>query len=322
LKAVYIERGGQLAVKDLAEPSPAPGRTLIRVKAVGVNFADCMARQGLYPDAPPRPFVPGYEVAGETADGRRVMAMTRFGGYAEVVEVPDDQVFDIPESFSFEEAAGFMVQGLTAGFAMFGYGPLLAGDRVLIQAAAGGVGLCAVQIGLAHGAVLFGTAGSDEKCRKLAEMGVAHPINYRKEDWPRRVRDLGGKLDLVLDSLGGPAIPQGLALLAPGGRLIAFGVAGGSGMGPIRWAADLIQGAFLPVLPLLANSKALIGLNMLRMADHPERIRLVFERLLELVSKGKLRPHIGATFPLDEAHKALELLESRNSVGKVVLTVI
>ncbi len=321
MKAVVIDRSGRLVVEEHYDPVPGPGQTLVRVRAVGVNFADCLARQGIYPDAPPRPFVPGYEVAGDTPDGRRVMAFTRFGGYAEVVVVPDDQIFPVPEGFSYEEAAGFLVNSITAGVAMLGYGPLGAGDRVLIHAAAGGVGLAAVQMGLANGAEIFGTVGSEEKCGALAEMGVAHPINYRKEDWASRVRALGGNLDLVLDSLGGASIHKGIALLRPGGRLVAFGVAAGAGKGKLGFLAAIAQGSFISIIPLLMRSKALIGLNLLALSENPDRFRAVLPSLLSLVAAGKLRPHVGATFPLSDAMKAHEFLESRKSIGKVVLTI-
>lgn len=321
MRAVVIDRSGRLVIEHRPEPEPAPGQTLIRVRAAGVNFADILARQGLYPDAPPRPFVPGYEVAGDTPDGRRVVAFTRFGGYSEAVVVPDDEVLPLPEGYSYEEGAGFLVTGATAAVAMLGYGPLREGDRVLIHAAAGGVGMAAVQIGLAHGAELFGTAGSDEKCQALADLGVAHPINYRKEDWPSRVGALGGNLDLVLDSLGGASIRKGLALLRPGGRLVAFGVAAGAGKGPLGFLAAMSQGALLPVYPLLMRSKALIGLNLLALAENPGRFRHALEPLKSLVAAGKLRPHIGARFPLERAIEAHRLIESRTTIGKVVLTV-
>lgn len=320
MRVIVIDRGGRLVVEHRPEPAPGPGQTLVKVRAAGVNFADCLARQGLYPDAPPRPFVPGYEIAGDTPDGRKVMAFTRFGGYAEAVVVPDDQVFPVPEGFSYEEAAGFLVTSVTAGVAMLGYGPLRAGDRVLIHAAAGGVGMAAVQIGLAHGVEIFGTAGSDAKCQALSEMGVAHPINYRTQDWVSRVRALGGNLDLVLDSLGGASIRAGLDLLRPGGRVVAFGVASGAGKGPLGFLASLAQGAFLPVYPLLMRSKALIGLNLLALSENQGRFRETLAPMEALVAAGKLRPHIGATFPLAETLKAHQAIESRQTIGKVVLT--
>lgn len=321
MRAIVIDRRGRLVIEQRPDPTPGPGQTLIRVRAVGVNFADCLARQGLYPDAPPRPFVPGYEIAGDTPDGRKVMAFTRFGGYAEAVAVPDDQIFPIPDGFSYEEAAGFLVTSITAGMAMLGYGPLRPGDRVLIHAAAGGVGLAAVQIGLAYGTEIFGTAGSDAKCRFLAERGVAHPINYLAQDWVAHVRSLGGDLDLVLDSLGGSSIRKGLDLLRPGGRVVAFGVAAGAGKGPLGFVRALAPGAFLPVYPLLARSKALIGLNLLAMGTRGGRLREILQPLEGLVAAGKLRPHIGATFPLADALQAHQAIESRQTVGKVVLTV-
>src|SRR5256884_3677617 len=217
MRSVWITRTGPpeaLEVRDGAEPTPGPGQALVRVRAIGVNFADVMARLGLYPDAPPRPCVVGYEVAGtverlgpgvdgDLSVGRRVVALTRFGGYAEAIAVPTRQVFPMPERMSFEEAAAIPVNYLTAVLMLRHFGNVQAGDRVMVHAAAGGVGMAAIQLCRIAGAEVIGTA-SAAKHAVLREAGVTHAIDYRTRDFEQEVKPLTGRRggDLLLDATG------------------------------------------------------------------------------------------------------------------------
>src|SRR5881409_1787936 len=239
MRSVWITRTGPpevLEVRDGPDPVPGPGQALVRVRASGVNFADVSARLGFYPDAPRRPCVVGYEVAGtverlgagvdgDLAVGRRVVALTRFGGYAEAVAVPAGQVFPMPERMSFEEAAAVPVNYLTAVLMLRHFGNVRAGDRVLVHAAAGGVGMAAIQLCRIAGADVIGTA-SAAKHALLREAGVAHAIDYRTEDFEAAVRRLtGGRgVDIVLDATG--AFRKSYRCLAPLGRLVCFGLSG------------------------------------------------------------------------------------------------
>src|SRR5437879_10694386 len=246
MRSVWITRTGPpeaLEVRDGPDPVPGPGQALVRVRATGVNFADVMARLGLYPDAPPRPGVVGYAVAGTVerlgpgadgalAAGQRVIALTRFGGYAEAVAVPAAQLFPMPVGMSFEEGAAIPVNYLTAVLMLRHFGNLKRGERVLVHAAAGGVGMAAIQLCRIAGAEVIGTA-SAAKHSQPREAGVAHAIDYRTQDFETEVRRVtGGRgVDIVLDATG--AFRESYRCLAPLGRLVCFGMSGaGTGLGP------------------------------------------------------------------------------------------
>src|SRR3989441_2143553 len=245
MRSVWITRTGPpeaLEVRDGSEPTPGPGQALVRVRAIGVNFADVMARLGLYPDAPPRPCVVGYEVAGTVerlgpgadgalATGQRVIALTRFGGYAEAVAVPGAQLFPMPARMSFEEGAAFPVNYLTAVLMLRHFGNVKRGERVLVHAAAGGVGMAAIQLCKIAGAEVIGTA-SAAKHAQLREAGVAHAIDYRTQDFETEVRrgTRGRGVDIVLGATGAfpksyprPRPPRPPRCLGPSGPATRMG---------------------------------------------------------------------------------------------------
>jgi NADPH:quinone reductase-like Zn-dependent oxidoreductase len=229
MKQIWIQRSGGpevLTLRDAPDPTPGPGDVLIDVAAAGVNFADVLARMGMYPDAPPLPAVVGYEVAGTVRDvgagvtgitaGREVVALTRFGGYSDVVSVPEAQVFLKPAGMSFSEAAAVPVNYLTAALALFRFGSLQAGETVLVQNAGGGVGIAATQLAKSRGATVYGTA-SAWKHEELSRLGVDHSIDYRHEDVISAVNDLtGGRgVDIILDPIGGSSLKRDMEILAP-----------------------------------------------------------------------------------------------------------
>src|SRR5580692_8378802 len=236
MRAVVITKHGPpsvLKVQDRPDPPPpSAGQVRISVRAAGVNFADHLARVGLYPDAPKVPSVVGYEVAGtieavgdgvdRARVGERVLAGTRFGGYAEIVNAAADDTVVLPESMSFEQGAAVPVNYATAWAALHGYGSLRTGERVLVHAAAGGVGIAAVQLAKAAGAIVHGTA-SPGKHPKLIELGVDRAIDYRRDGWWKGLKD-SSPYDLVLDALGGTSLRRSYGLLRPGGRLVGYGV--------------------------------------------------------------------------------------------------
>jgi synaptic vesicle membrane protein VAT-1 len=238
MKAVVLTgHGGPevLQVQERPDPTVGPGEARIAVKAAGINFADTMARVGLYPDAPKPPCVLGYEVAGEIESvgegveslsvGDRVMAGTRFGGQASMVTVPADQVVPLPERFSFEQGAAFPVNYATAYAALVIMGGLRAGERVLIHGAGGGVGISAIQIARSRGAEIFGTA-SASKHDAIRAQGVDHPIDYRSQDFEQEVRRItGGEgVDVIIDATGPTSFRKDYRLLREGGRLIMYGL--------------------------------------------------------------------------------------------------
>jgi NADPH2:quinone reductase len=319
-----------LRLEDKPTPTPGPGEVLVQVEAIGVNFADTLARRGLYPDAPRIPYVPGYEAAGrilaagssviELKAGDAVVVLLLKGGYADHVLAPASHVFRRPSGMDAETAAALPVQALTAWYALFETGTVRPGDRVLIHAAAGGVGSLAVQMALDAGAEVFGTAGSDEKVRRLREAGVTHAINYRTHDYETEVRLLtrGEGIDLVLDSLGGSHVARGMRLLRAGGRLASYGYAAQSG-GRLRMILGFITMKTLRTAFLLRDSTGFHGINLVRLAGFPDRLRPRIDDIFELWEEGVLKPSIGGRFPLEEAWKAHEALESRSTLGKLLL---
>ena len=234
MRAVVITRHGPpevLQVQERPDPQPARGEVLVDVRAAGINFADLMARLGLYPDAPKPPCVVGYEVAGtiaavgegvdrELTVGQRVVAPSRFGGYAERAAVRADGVVALPDTLSFEEGAAIPINYATAWEALIRAGNIQPGERVLIHAAAGGVGIAATQIAKRAGAEIWGTS-SPGKHDAIRGFGVDHPIDYTRAGWERGVP----KLDLVMDAIGGASFRRSYNLLRAGGRLVCFGAA-------------------------------------------------------------------------------------------------
>ncbi|MDQ2939178.1 MAG: medium chain dehydrogenase/reductase family protein [Actinomycetota bacterium] len=341
MRAVVITKHGGpevLQVQDLPDPPVGPGEVRIAVRAAGINFADTLARTGLYPDAPPLPCVVGYEVAGEIESlgegvedhkvGDRVFAGTRFGGYQELVSVPSDMVFALPKKLSFEQGAAFPVNYATAQAGLVVMGGLDAGERALIHAAAGGVGISATQIANVRGAEVFGTA-SASKHDAIREQGVDHPIDYRNKDFAEEVMRItdGEGVDVILDALGPTSFRKGYRILRQGGRLIMYG-ASEVQTGETRnlvTAARTVLKAPLATMPwwkslgVMNENKGVFGLNMLSWWDREGNLDRVIEPLLSLLADGRLRPVVAETFPFDRAADAHRFIAERRNIGKVVL---
>jgi NADPH2:quinone reductase len=309
---------GVLEVQETSVPDPGPGEVRIDVEAAGVNFADIVQRRGHYRGGPSPPFVPGAEAAGTVsavgdgvdADvGDSVVALTNGGGYAESVVAPAPSLFDVPESMSFPEAAGFPVQFLTAHNCLHAWGNLTAHDRVLIHAAAGGVGTAAVQLADHAGAESFGTASSDAKLDLARDLGLDHGIDYTASDFRDAVDDLtdGEGVDLVLDGVNGETFERSLDALAPFGRVVVYGAASGDVAAP-----DTDR--------LLFENKSVLGYHLGNaIEEDPSRALGAVTELQNLLGRGELEVVVGERFALDEAAAAHEFIESRESVGKVVL---
>jgi NADPH:quinone reductase-like Zn-dependent oxidoreductase len=335
MRSVWITRTGPpevLEVRDGPEPAPKSGEVLVRMRAAGINFADVMARLGLYPDAPKLPCVVGYEVAGtvervgsgvsDIKEGDRVVALTRFGGYTEAVAVPAAQVFPMPARMSFEEAAAVPVNYLTAVLMLRHFGNVRKGDRVLVHAAAGGVGMAAIQLCRIAGAEVFGTA-SAAKHATLRDAGVVHAIDYRTQDFEQEVKRItGGRgVDIVLDATG--AFGKSYRALAPLGRLVCFGLSGAAtGLAPSRLAAlgRIIGLPWFHPIKLMNDNKAVIGVNLGHLWDRIELLRGEMLSLLADYEGGRIAPVVGKTFPLVDAATAHRFIQERQNIGKVLLT--
>ena len=337
MRAVWITRPGgpeALEVRETADPEPGPGQVRIRVHAVGLTFADVMAAQGLYPDAPKPPCVVGYEVSGVVdalgertqghVAGQRVLAMTHFGGHADVVCVPAEQALPIPDAMSFEEAAAIPVNYLTAYHMLFRVAGVRPGERVLVHMAAGGVGLAVLQLCRTVDDVeVFGTA-SAAKHDVLRAEGCAHPIDYHTTDYAAEVRRLtGGEgVDIVLDPLGGNDWRKGLKLLRPVGRLVAYGFAnlsGGQRRRPVRLAAQVAGIPLLTPLQMMNHNRTVSGVNIGRMWGQIAILREELQAVLTLWDQGKIKPHIDTTYPFTRAADAHLRILQRQNIGKVVL---
>jgi NADPH:quinone reductase-like Zn-dependent oxidoreductase len=327
-----------LQVQERPDPTVGPGQVRIAVRAAGINFADTLARIGLYPDAPKTPCVLGYEVAGEIetvgegvtdfALGDRVVAGTRFGGQAELVSVDAAQALPLPGRLSFEQGAAFPVNYGTAYAALILMGSLREGSRVLIHAAGGGVGISATQIARNVGAEIFGTA-SPSKHDAIRAQGVTHAIDYRSQDFEAEVMRItdGEGVDLIMDALGPTSFRKDYRLLRSGGRLVMYGLSENSDNGARSIPATLKSIAKMPLatmpwwrsLFLMNENKGVFGLNMLSWWEREGNLDRVTEPLLADLEAGRLEPVVAEAFPFDRAGEAHEFIAQRRNVGKVVL---
>jgi NADPH:quinone reductase-like Zn-dependent oxidoreductase len=323
MRAVVITRHGPpevLEVQGRPDPRAAAGQVLIDVRAAGINFADLMARVGLYREAPAPPCVVGYEVAGTVAAagegvqapavGERVIAWTRFGGYVDRIAVAATDTLPLPDRLSFEQGAAVPVAYATAWTALETLRP---GERVLIHAAAGGVGIAATQIARARGAEVHGTA-SPGKHEAIRALGVDAAHSYEDRDLP--------EMDLVLDALGGRSFRRSYDLLRTGGRLVCFGASGvmaGDRRNLVAAARTALSMPRFNLIGQMQDSKSVIGLNMLALWDHRGTLAPLIEPLSDLLADGRLDPVVAEAVPFDRAPDAHRLIGERRNVGKVVL---
>lgn len=305
----------------------------IKVHAAGVNWADVQQRLGLYPEAPDRPYAPGYEVAGVVVEapadssfepGERIVAMTKFGGYASVVDVDPRVAAHIPPGISDEEAAAIPVVWLTAHEALHHRARIREGESVLVHGGAGGVGLAAIALAKQAGCIVIATAGGPEKQEFLKEQaGADFAIDYKAGDWIQQLLDLHGPVDHVLDPLGGEHLRQSMTVLKTGGRTISYGASetAAKGKRSILQALRTIRKMRFNVIPWLRHNSGLLGLNMLTtMQDDPDRLQRTLVSILDEMVTGELtKPVISKTFPLTDVSDAHRFLQSRASIGKVLL---
>lgn len=338
MRQIWITRAGRpevLQVREAPDPAPGAGEVRIRVEASGINFADIMGRMGVYPDLPPIPVVPGYEVSGridavgpgvdQSWMGRDVIAMTRFGGYADVVCAPLKQVFPRPDGLSALEGAAIPVNYFTAWQLVVVMGALKANETVLIHSVGGGVGIAATQIARHIGAYVIGTA-SAAKHSEMRALGVDHLIDYRTEDFETRTREItnGRGVELILDAVGGESWKKGYRVLAPTGRLGMFGASSlVSGkqrnvLSMLSMVAKTPWFQFNPVRLMNAN-KGVFGVNLGHMWGEIDRLREWGGTLMDLAAKGIIKPKVAASFTFDDAAKAHHFVQDRRNIGKVVL---
>jgi NADPH:quinone reductase-like Zn-dependent oxidoreductase len=330
MEAFHLIKNGSPATAFERRPislgKPGALEVAIEVEAFGLNFADVTARLGLYRDCPPLPTVIGYEVVGKVMEtgaevdevkvDDRVIAFTRFGGYATHVITDSRGVAKIEDDYPVGKALALGVQYATAYFSAEMASSLYPGEKVLIQAAAGGVGTALVQLCKLKGCKIYGTAGSEAKLAYLRNLGVDVPINYREQDFSEMISE---ELDVVYDSIGGNTFKKGFKLLGPGGRMVSFGAASqldiGNFFSKIRFGLSF--GFYHPV-QFIANSKSISGVNMLKIADNkPFLLKYAIEQVALLAKEGKIDPHVGGLYPASQLKEAHTALETRKTMGKV-----
>lgn len=322
-----------LQVKDWPVPSVGRDEVRIKVRACGLNYADLQARVGLYPDAPKPPAVMGYEVAGEIElvgervrgleVGQRVIAGTRFGGFAELAVTESKNVIPLPDKLSFDQGAAIPVAYCTAYAAIVKGANVQPGERVLIHAAAGGVGVAATQLATHIGAEIFGTASSF-KHDAIRAQGVKHPIDYRSCDVTDSVLEITGGvgLDVILDPRGGQAFKQSYKLLRSGGRLVPYGVnqvLSGERRNLAKAAKVMLQMPRFNAVRLMSDCKSVIGINMLRYWDDHGSLEKLIEPLKTLIDEQTVKPLVADSFSFDDAADAHHYIQERKNIGKVVL---
>ncbi len=322
MRAVVVERWVEprdLKVHEVPELELKSGQVRVEVKAAGVNFFDILIVQGRYQVKPPFPFVPGSEIAGivrevgeavtDLSVGDRGVGAVPLGGFAERAVVPASLLQPVPETMSFEEAAGFPIVYPTSYAALVDRAALKSGETLLVHAAAGGVGIAAVQIGKALSARVIATAGGPQKLEVARGAGADHVIDYREGDWVAAVQELtdGRGADVIYDPVGGDVFDGSMKCIAWNGRLLVVGFAGGR----------------IPEVKanrILIKNIAVVGLHWgAHAAREPERVKQIFEELAELYAGGKIAPLVYRIYPLDEVPAALEALGSRGTYGKLII---
>lgn len=335
MKAIYIVKYGKadsaFEFRDTPKPVVKPGEVLVRVEGFGLNFADVMARKGMYQDAPPLPSLIGYDVVGivervgnlvtNVAEGDRVTALTRFGGYAEYAITDARACVRISNTLTIPQAVALTTQYCTAYYCAAEMVNLFAGDKVLIHSAAGGVGSALMQYALHRGCEVFATTGSPSKVDLLKKAGAHHVINTANEHFDYYIdkETKGEGVDVIFDALGGSYIRQGIKALSAGGRIVCYGAAQMSDSTNLfsKIAVGLQFGIYHPA-QFMMTSKSLIGVNMLRIADHkPLVLKRCLENVVTLVEQGVFTPHPGKLFKAEEIAEAHRYLEGRQSIGKV-----
>lgn len=330
----YGKASEAFEIREVSKPQPSAGHVGVKVEAFGLNFAEVSARHGLYREAPPLPFVPGYdfvgrvEVVGEDVDaswiGKRVAGMARFGTYSTYCCTLVTGIAEIPESMPAGEATAIGVQYSTAYYASCVAMNLFPGDEVLIHAGAGGVGTALIQLCKWKGCVVIATGGSDEKIKRILELGADHAINYQKEDYETAVTKILGKkkLDATFNAIAGKSFKKDMNLLGSGGRMVLYGAADRMGKKGGKFATYKLlydMGVMLPIF-LMAKSKSVIGVNMLKLADYrPNIIGHCLEELIKLYELGVVQPQISAVHSIDHLAQAHDDLEHRRTMGKIAI---
>jgi NADPH:quinone reductase-like Zn-dependent oxidoreductase len=337
VKAAVVTRFGPpevLQIQERQTPVPREDEVLVKVKAIGLNFADVMSRIGVYPAVPEPPFVPGIEFSGvvtgigkevhNVKKGERVWGFSKQGAYAEFVCVPSTMVQSLPKVLDCQHAVAIGVTYLTAYHALVTLANVRRKERVLIHAAAGGVGIAAIQIAKHLGAEIFATVGSPEKMAVARAQGAHVVINYSQEDFAEVIRKQtdGEGVDVILDSVSGKVMKQGWKLLAPMGRYVLFGfaaVTGDHGVNKFKAAREVLAVPVIFPSTLASKNVGLFGFNLYFLAHKTVYFHAAWSKIMQWHAKGVIKPVIGKVYSFDQIAEAQAFLQTRKSVGKVVI---
>lgn len=338
MRAAFLVNKGDannaFEIREAHLPTTQTGQVLVKVEAFGLNFAEVIARRGLYPDAPPMPFIPGYDFVGRVESvghgveshwiGKRVTGMTRFGSYAEYCCTAATGIVEVPADMPATHATALSVQYATAYYSAFMVTNLFPGDKVLVHAGAGGVGTALIQLAKWRGCTVIATAGSKEKIERVLQLGADFGINYRKKSYPKEVKKILGndRLDITFNAIAGKSFKQDKSLIGAGGRIVLYGAADRIGKKGGLLANLLLlkrMGRIIPIF-LIGQSHSIIGVNMLKIADaKPQILSKALTELMKLYDQGVIMPQKGHSYTIDKLAEAHTALEERKTMGKVVV---
>jgi len=334
VKAYLLDKIGKpevLKIKEVPDPNPASNEVKVRVETIGLNYAEVLSRRGQYSWAPKRPYIPGMEVYGEVVavggdvtrfkEGQKVIAGNQYGGYATYTCVPEHLIFPANESVSPEENAALLVCFMTAWVALRNQARVVSGEKVLVQAAAGGVGTAAVQLAKAMGAEVIGTASRPEKIELIKSLGADHAINYAEEDFQSVIEKKYGTVDAVLEVVGGDVYKKSVKLLGPFGRVVVIGFASISfnKWKPWTWWKTWRDAPKVNVMNMAQNSYGISASHIGYLTENVELSQILWEELSSFVTEHNIKPHVGKVFNFNQMPEAHAFMESRRSTGKIVI---
>ncbi len=336
MRAYEFRKSGKpevLKLKELDEPVPTKNEVKVKIECIGINYAEILSRKGMYGWAPKKPYTPGMEAYGEVVEvgeevqdrnvGDKVVIGKQYGSYAEFICVEQHLCFDAIESFTPEENAAYLVNFMTAWVALKKMCRLAAGERVLIHAAAGGVGTAAIQIGKALGCTVYGTASKQEKLELIENLGADKAINYSTQDFYEEIIADGGKVDCVLEVVGGEVFKKSLKLLKPFGSLAVIGFASINfkKWNPISWWRTWKDAPKVKILSMMKRSQGIFASHIGYLTNNTEVTSVISEELRSFTEAHGLKPVVGKVFDFEELPEAHRYMESRASVGKIVVKV-
>jgi NADPH:quinone reductase-like Zn-dependent oxidoreductase len=334
MKAYVLRKSGaaeSLKMGEVPEPVPTDDEVKVKVRSIGINYAEILSRRGQYRWAPKRPYIPGMEAYGEVVEigsavtnfkiGDKVVVGGQYGAYAEYVVSKEHLTFPAGKTLTAAENAAFLVSFMTAYVALVKLAKVSPGERVLIQAAAGGVGTSAVQIAKALGAEVYGTASRDEKMQLLKELGCDHPINYHKEDFATYIKKNGGGVDAVLEVVGGDVFKKSVESLNTFGKLVVVGYASipFKKWNPLTWYPTWKNAPKVDVMKMAAASSGIMATHVGYLTEKPEISKSAWEELSAFIEKHAIKPVVGKTFQFEDLSEAHAWVESRENVGKTVV---